>query len=203
VGNGPDNKYWRSKKVIKLHFVRHFLRDPTWLWYFAAMQFTSRNQRPVHIYGTKNTQTSRGATEFLRSNDRLASLLPAAMRMASLQQDCAAALPAMFNNCDVLSYQDAVLVLATPSSAIAARLKQQLPKLQATLQQRGWQVESVRVKVQVTRAFVPEPPKQNPDLPPNAVRAFEELGDALAETPQNAQLIAAIRSLAAKRRAQG
>jgi hypothetical protein len=109
----------------------------------------------------------------------------------------------MFSNCDVLSYQDAVLVLAVPSSAIAARLKQQLPKLQATLQQRGWQVESVRAKVQVTRAFVPEPPKQNPDLPPNAVQAFEELGEALAETPQNAQLIAAIRSLAAKRRAQG
>jgi Dna[CI] antecedent, DciA len=166
------------------------------------MQFISRNQRPVHIYGTKNKQTSLGATEFLRANDGIAGLLPTAMRMASLQQDCAAALPAMFSNCDVLSYQDAVLVLAVPSSAIAARLKQQLPKLQASLLARGWQVESARVKVQVTRAFAPEPPRPNRELPPNAVKAFEELGEALPETAQNAQLIAAIRSLAAKRRGE-
>lgn len=164
------------------------------------MQFISRNQRPVHIYGTKTRKTSIEVNEFLRANDRIAGLLPKAMRMASLQQDCAAILPAMFSNCDVLSYQEGVLVLAVPSSAIAARLKQQLPKLQATLQQRGWQVESMRVKVQVTRAFVPEPPKPNPDLPPNAVKAFEELGESLENTAQNAPLIAAIRSLAAKRR---
>lgn len=156
----------------------------------------------MHVYGTRNIQTSFEVVDFLRKNDRLASLLPTATRMARLQSDCAAALPAMAANSDVLSFQEGVLVLAVPSSAIAARLKQQLPKLQATLQQRGWQVESARIKVQVTRAFAPEPPKPNRELPPNAVKAFEDLGEALPETAQNAQLIAAIRSLAAKRRGQ-
>jgi hypothetical protein len=164
------------------------------------MQFISRNQRPVHIYGTRNKQTSLGATDFLRANDRMAALLPTAMRMASLQSDCAAVLPAMFTNCDVLSFQDGVLVLAVPSSAVAARLKQQLPKLQASLQQRGWQLESMRLKVQVTRALPTQVEMRTLELPPTAVDAFAELGDALPGTPQNEKLIAAIRSLAAKRK---
>jgi hypothetical protein len=50
----------------------------------------------------------------------------------------------MYGNCEVLSLQDGVLTLAVPSSAVAAKLKQQLPKLQAALQKKGWQVESVR-----------------------------------------------------------
>lgn len=164
------------------------------------MQFISRNQRPVHIFGTRKHQTSFDATEFLRANDRMASLLPAAMRMARLQADCAAVLPAMFGNCDVLSFQDGALVLAVPSSAIAARLKQQVLTLQNSLQQRGWQVDSVRIKVQVTRAMPEKVQMRTLELPPTAVQAFEELGETLPETPQNEKLIAAIRSLAAKRR---
>ncbi|MFL6672158.1 MAG: DciA family protein [Massilia sp.] len=164
------------------------------------MQFSSSNQRPFHIFGTKTSQTSHGATDFLRANERMARLLPAAVRMGRLQKDCAAALPPMFGNCDVLSFQDAALVLAVPSSAVAARLKQQLPKLQASLQQRGWGVESVKLKVQVARAMPPQEQMRILELPPTAVDAFEQLGDALPDTPQNATLIAAIKSMAAKRR---
>jgi hypothetical protein len=155
----------------------------------------------MHVYGTRNNQTSFEVYDFLRKNDRLASLLPAATRMARLQRDCAGALPSMFNNCDVLSFQDGALVLAVPSSALAARLKQQLPKLQATLQQRGWQAESIRLKVQVARAMPQRVEMRTLELPPMAVDAFEQLGDALPDTPQNEKLIAAIKSLAAKRRA--
>lgn len=164
------------------------------------MQFTSPNQRPVHIYGNRAQQTSIAATDFLRSNDRMASLLPTAMRMARLQKDCAAALPSTFGHCDVLSFHDSALVLAVPNSAVAARVKQQLPKLQALLRQRGWQVESVRLKVQVTRATPPGEPMRTLEMPPTAVQAFEQLGEALPDTPQNAQLVAAIRALAARRR---
>lgn len=164
------------------------------------MQFTSTNQRPVHIYGTRNRQTSKGATDFLRANDRMAALLPTAMRMASLQRDCQAALPPMFGNCDVLSFQDGTLVLAVPTSAVAAKLKQQAPKLQATLRQRGWGVEAVKLKVQVARAMAPQVEMRTLELPETAVSAFEELGDALPATPQNATLIAAIKAMAARRR---
>ena len=155
----------------------------------------------MHIYGTRNRKTSFDVTDFLRSNDRMASLLPAAMRMADLQRDVGVALPAVAGNCDVLSFQDGALVLAVPSSAVAARLKQGLPKLQATLLARGWQVTSMRLKVQVTRAMPERVEMRNLELPPTAVDAFEELGESLPDTPQNAALVAAIKRLAAKRRA--
>ena len=51
-------------------------------------------QRPFHIFGTRNRQTSFVATDFLRGNDRMASLLPAASRMARLQADCHTAVQA-------------------------------------------------------------------------------------------------------------
>jgi len=156
--------------------------------------------RLMHIYGTKTRKTSIEATDFLRRNDRMAALLPAAMRMASLQKDCADALPPMFGNCDVLSFEDAQLVLATPTSAVAAKLKQQLPKLQAALLKKGWQVSGIRLKVQVTRSIAPVVHTRQLSLPQTAVSAFEELGDALAQTPQNATLIAAIKAMAARRR---
>ncbi|WP_308601808.1 hypothetical protein [Massilia sp. Dwa41.01b] len=94
-----------------------------------------------------------------------------------------------------------MLVLTVPSSAVAARLKQQLPKLQSTLLGRGWQVSSTRLKVQVTRAMPERVETRVLELPPTAVDAFEELGESLPETPQNAALVAAIKRLAARRRA--
>ena len=154
----------------------------------------------MHIYGTRNRNTSFGVTDFLRANDRMASLLPTAMRMADLPRDVGVALPAIGDNCDVLSFQDGLLILAVPSSAVAARLKQNLPKLQSVLSARGWQVTMLRLKVQVTRAMPPQVQTRVLELPPTAVDAFEELGDSLADTPQNAALVAAVKRLAAKRR---
>ena len=163
---------------------------------------SSSNQRPFHIYGTRDRKTAFGATDFLRSSDRLASLLPTALRVGNLQRDVKVILPPMYAGCDVLSFQDATLTLAVPSSAVAAKLKQQLPKLQAGLQKKGWQVDNVRIKIQM-RPNVPvreEPKPSTLTLPSTAVEAFEELGDSLPETPQNAALIAAIKRLAERRK---
>jgi hypothetical protein len=166
----------------------------------------SSPKTPYHIYGTKVRRTSIEATDFLRRNERMASLLPAATRMASLQKDVKVILPPMYAGCDVMSLQEGVLTLAVPSSAVAAKLKQQAPKLQATLQKKGWQIDSVKIKIQVGRALPPQQEMLKPsslELPPTAVQAFEELGDTLPDSPQNAPLIAAIRRLAEKRRRQG
>ena len=154
----------------------------------------------MHIYGTKNRVTSIIATDFLRKNDRMASLLPAAMRMARLQSDCADILPVLAGNTDVISFQDGALVLAVPSSAVAARMKQMAPKLQASLLERGWQVESIKLKVQVGRAMPDKPEMRTLELPPTAVQAFEELAESLEDTTQNKALVAALRRLAEKRK---
>lgn len=164
------------------------------------MRFTTPDQRGGHIYGTRTRETSIGASDFLSANARIASLIPAAMRMGRLQSDCAEALPPIFSNCDVLSFEGTRLVLAVPTSAVAARLKQQLPKLQESLQRKGWLVEQIKLKVQVTRALPPVVHTRQLDFPPSAVQAFQELGEALPDTKQNARLIAAIKSLANKQK---
>ena len=169
------------------------------------MQSSPPNQRPFHIYGTRDNKTAFEATDFLRSSPGLARLMPGAMRVANLQKDIKNILPPMYAGVDVLALQEGALSLAVPSSAVAAKLKQQLPKLQAGLQKKGWQVEAIRIKIQMGRTVpVREEPKPSAlRLPPTAVDAFEELGETLPETPQNADLIAAIKRLAEKRKKQG
>lgn len=170
------------------------------LWYVVDLSIPRHPTSLMHIYGTRNNPTSFEATDFLRSNERMARLLPAAMRMADLQRDVGMTLPALAGNCDVLSFQEGVLTLAVPSSAVAARLKQQLPKLQGSLLARGWQVNSLRLKVQVMRAMPEQVQMRTLELPEKAVAAFEELGETLPDTPQNAALVAAVKRLAERRR---
>jgi hypothetical protein len=140
------------------------------------------------------------ATDFLRRDDKMATLLPAIERMAALQKDCAAALPAMFKYCEILSFEDGQLMLSTPNASLAAKLKQQLPKLQETLAKRGWQVHGVKLKVQMTKAAEIKEQMRALSLPEAAVAAFDTLGDTLEATPQNATLIAALKAMVARRR---
>lgn len=141
-----------------------------------------------------------GATDFLRGNATMASLMPAVNRMMALQKDCAGALPAMFRHCDILQFEAGQLVLATPTSAVAAKLKQQLPKLQAELEKRGWQIGAIRLKVQVTKSIAPVVHTRQLLLPTTAVSAFDELSNSLPESPQNSALIAALRAMVQRRR---
>ncbi|MQA37440.1 DUF721 domain-containing protein [Rugamonas sp. FT29W] len=145
-------------------------------------------------------RTPIGATDFLRRDDKMAALLPAIERMASLQKDCAAALPAMFKYCEILAFEEGQLTLSLPNAALAAKLKQQLPKLQDTLARRGWQVHGVKLKVQMSKPAEIKEQMRALSLTEAAVTAFDELGDALEDTPQNATLIAALKAMVAKRR---
>jgi len=206
--DATERKCMASKNVIKLHSTADFTHISFWgggrLWYVRPMS-SLPPPRPFHIYGTRDRKTAFGATDFLRSSDRLAALLPNAMRMGKLQKDVRLILPPMYTACEVMSLQEGALTLAVPSSAVAAKLKQQLPKLQGALQKRGWQVEAVRIKIRMGSS-VPVREGNQPSslkLTPKAVEAFEELGQTLEDTAQNAPLIAAIRRLAEKRRKQG
>lgn len=138
---------------------------------------------------------AKDAVEFLRSHDKLAMLLPAVARMASLQKDCAAALPSMFAQCAVLQFEANQLVLSVPNAALAARLKQQLPKLQDTLLQRGLQVNAIRLKVQVGKIPAKSTTSRKPVMPTQAVSAFAELDAALDDSPRNQTLKAALASM--------
>lgn len=136
-----------------------------------------------------------GAVDFLHAHDKMAALLPALTRMIALQKDCAKTLPAMFATCGVLQFEAGQLVLSTPTTALAAKLKQQLPNLQEKLQGLGWQVNAIRLKVQVSESLEKSTPSKQLSLSPKAISAFADLGDTLEESPRNEALKAALKAM--------
>ena len=146
-------------------------------------------------------KTAKGAADFLQSHDKMAALLPTVTRMAALQKDCAATLPVMFDACTVLQFESDQLVLSTPNASLAAKLKQQLPKLQEGLQKRGWQVNAIRLKVQVTKIVDNSIKTKQLMLPKQAVSALAELGNTLENSPRNDALKAALSTMVRRHRA--
>src|SRR5438445_8601073 len=128
------------------------------------------------------------------------TISPAITRMAALQKDCTAALPSMFDACAILQFDAGQLVLSTPNTALAAKLKQQLPKLQDTLQQRGWQVSAIRLKVQMINRLENVQPTKQLVLPAQAMSALASLDDTLEESPRNQTLKAAISAMLRRHR---
>lgn len=145
-------------------------------------------------------RSARGVTEFLDAHDKLGALLPAVTRMAQLQKECAKNLPAMFDACDVLQFASGQLVLAVPNTALAAKLKQQLPKLQESLCRLGWQVNAVRLKVQAGRPAEKPPAAKQLKLSPHALPALAALDSQLENSPRNAALKAAIEAMMRRHR---
>lgn len=158
--------------------------------------------RQSHFFPAPSRQQAvhkpKGATDFLQSADGLAALMPAVTRMAALQKDCAKLLPSMFEACDVLQYDADQLVLSTPNAALAAKLKQQLPKLQAHLVKSGWQVNVIRIKVQVGKPRPRDVFTKQIHLSPQALNAMDQLGKTLENSPQNQTLIDAVRAMVAR-----
>jgi hypothetical protein len=151
---------------------------------------------------SKGTASTRGVAEYLRIHDKMASLLPAVQRLAELQKDCSAILPALFEVCSVLHFDAGQLSVATPNAAVASKLKQQLPKLQDGLLKRGWQVNAIRLKVQVGKiAEKTRLPKQI-SLPPQALSAIAELKESLEDTPHNKALKTALEAMLRRHRPQ-
>lgn len=165
------------------------------LWYVAPMPV----KLPFHHGRSKRGPTAPGIHSFL-NRGALAALMPTVNRLMALQKDCASALPVMFQHCDILQFEAGQLVLATPNAAVAAKLKQQLPKLQSELERRGWHVTAIKLKVQVTKSLPPVVHTTGLELPTRAVDAMEDLSAALPASKQNLALIAALRRLVKRRR---
>ncbi|WDZ96482.1 DciA family protein [Herbaspirillum sp. WKF16] len=155
--------------------------------------------RPAPTSAQRMAKSTKGASDFLRSNTTMAALLPALSRMAALQKAVAAGLPAMFVACEILNFETGALVMSAPNAALAARLKQQLPKLQDRLQKDGWQVNSIRIKVQVGKIAPPPEPKRIVELTDNALSSFAELSSSLSAHPRSQGLKDAIDAMIRRR----
>ncbi|WP_374582550.1 DciA family protein [Pseudoduganella sp.] len=151
--------------------------------------FTNRNYAPLE------------ATNFLQGNATLARLLPAVQRMANLQRDCQEVLPAAFKHCEIFAFDGAELTLAVPNTALAAKLKQQVPALLQTLNGKGWQINNIRFRVQMPKGLAhARPSGEGLKLPETAVNSFDELSQKLEPTAANEPLIEAMKRLVARRR---
>jgi hypothetical protein len=144
-----------------------------------------------------------GVTDFLRTHDKMAALLPAVQRLVALQEECLAILPALFDRCSVIQFDAGMLLLGAPNAALATKLRQQLPKLQENLLKRGWQVSAMRIKVQVRKIEEKKIQAKQLALPPQAMTALASLQESLADEPQNQALKTAVAAMLRRHRGQG
>jgi hypothetical protein len=125
--------------------------------------------------------------ELLQQTQSIHALLPAVERHLALQRDLALVLQPWLNQmqhttraqgqdlCCVLRLEQGVLTLGVPNAALAARLRQILPRLEAGLGQRGWKVSAIRLRVQ-QEIFAAESTACAPKALPRAgLAAFSEL----------------------------
>lgn len=155
---------------------------------------------PRNLVRGAKTPAAHDAASYLGGNEKLAALLPAVKRMGQLQKACAAILPEMFGYCEVLQCNADQLVLGVPNASVAAKLKNRLPKLQEALAVQGWQLNAIRLKIQVRENLPPPPPPKQIRLPSQAVSALASLGGALEDSPRNAALRSAIAALVERHR---
>lgn len=161
---------------------------------------TSRPPFRINVKRGKKLFEASDISAFLTRNDRISPLLPTIRRNAKLQKECAAILTGLFAQCEVLQLSEEQLTISTPNAAIASKLKQQLPKLQTQLQQRGWQINAIRIKVQVKKVVEKPPITKQLVLSDPAISAFGHLGNTLEDTPQNEALKTALKRLVMRHR---
>lgn len=105
--------------------------------------------------------------------------------MLTLQQDIQRLLPEpLASACQVHKWQDGNLLLGIPSAAHSAKLRQMVPRLVQGLQQHGWQVNEIRVRVQAQRDLKmsdPVPRGPGPEVDATGLAAFEALQATLPE----------------------
>lgn len=166
---------------------------------FLSSQQRFQSTRAPRKTGSSVTAVT-GVTDFLRAHEKLAALLPAITRIAALQKECSTILPALFDACSVMQFESGNLVLSTPNAAFATKLKQQLPKLQDDLLKRGWQVNAIRIKVQVGKIVEKKIQPKQLVLPAPAISALDSLNNSLENSPNNQALKNALSAMLRRHR---
>lgn len=87
--------------------------------------------------------------------------------------------------CRVARIDNQRLTLAVPSAAYASKLRQLLPRVRTRLNEAGWNVNEITVRVQGALIQSPTPPFQKTAEPlgPVALDAFSQLHDAIEPGP--------------------
>jgi len=119
----------------------------------------------------------------LASLEDLKAIHMHATRVTALQRVYRAAAPKEVAGLSkVVDERSGTLVVAADSSAVAAKLRQLMPRIVAEIVKYEPEVTAIRVEVQV-RNDVPSPRTVPRQLGPEAVQSFARLRDSLPESP--------------------
>lgn len=162
------------------------------------MATINKNHPPASLLQTNKKKQSQSSEANTFLKNELAHLWPAITNIGALQKACSTALPQLFLYCSVLHLEKDQLILAAPNTALASKLKQQLPTLQMALQKAGWQINAIRIKVQTGQTLFAEPVTKEIHLSDNALRSFATLEKNLAQSRHNDDLLDALRTLLAR-----
>lgn len=133
----------------------------------------------------------------LDRTDAFRALRAGVEQVASLQRDLSSLLPDyLASNVEPGFIKDGVLALFAAHNALAARLRHLEPRLLSDLQQRGWAVNTLRIRVRPQPMKESAPPKQA-RISPAGASALRELAESLEPSP----LQEALARMAARHRA--
>lgn len=134
--------------------------------------------------------------EVLSRTDAFAALRAGVEQIAALERDLKQLLPSyLATSVEPGFIKDGVLSLFAAHNALAARLRHLEPTLLSELQQRGWAVNTLKVRVRPQPVKEPPPIKQA-RMTPAGADALRELSETLAPSP----LQAALAKMAARHR---
>jgi hypothetical protein len=127
-------------------------------------------------------------SEVLGRTDAFAALRAGVEQIAALEGDLAQLLPGyLATNVEPGFIKDGTLTLFAAHSALAARLRHLEPRLLSELQQRGWAVRTLAIKVRPRALEEPPTPKQA-RMTPTGAAALQALSRALSPSPLQAAL---------------
>ncbi|MBY0271107.1 MAG: DUF721 domain-containing protein [Burkholderiales bacterium] len=143
---------------------------------------------------------TRKLSALIIDNAGLTALTQATQCIAALQRLYAVcAPPDMVRASRVVNNRNGMLVIAADNGAVAAKLRQQAPRLLKNMQKQGGEVTGIRVQVQVERT-VPTPRSrvEKTPLPIDSIDKFEKLSKQVKDPA----LASALARLVARRRSE-
>ncbi|KXU88423.1 hypothetical protein CR51_34525 [Caballeronia megalochromosomata] len=121
--------------------------------------------------------------DVLDRTDAFRALRAGVEQVAALQRDLSSLLPDyLASNVEPGFIKDGVLALFAAHNALAARLRHLEPRLLSDLQQRGWAVNALKIRVRPQSMKEPTPPKQA-RMSPVGASALQELAETLEPSP--------------------
>lgn len=141
---------------------------------------------------------TRKLSALIIDNAGLTALSRATQCIAALQRLYAVcAPPDMIRASRVVNHRDGMLVIAADNGAVAAKLRQQAPRLLKNMQKQGVEVTGIRVQVQVARST--PAPRDRVGKTPLTIDSIDNF-ERLSKQVKDPELRSALARFAARRR---